>query len=177
MRIIAGKHRGRTLIVSQGMEIRPTSDRVKESFFQILSLRLAGARVLDLFAGSGALGIEALSRGAAEAVFNDSSRDSVAVLKKNLAAVKEEGKVYTLDFRTCLKTVSGEFDLIFADPPYREDYAAEICRLVSERGLLKRGGLLILESEREESAPEGWKMADARSYGRTKIYMLERSFS
>ena len=177
MRIIAGKYRGRTLAEFRGNDIRPTSDRVKESLFQILSARLMGARVLDLFAGSGALGIEALSRGAAEAVFNDFSRESIAVLKKNLAAVREEAKVYALDFRACLKTVTGKFGLIFADPPYRECFTEEILELIVVRGLLEEGGLVILESEREECIPAGWAISDKRNYGRTKIYMIGRSAS
>ena len=94
MRIIAGKHRGRPLAQFRGEDVRPTSDRAKESLFQILSARLPGARVLDLFCGSGALGLESLSRGAREAVFNDISRGSLAICKKNLAALGEHGTVY-----------------------------------------------------------------------------------
>lgn len=174
MRIIAGKHRGRVLAEFRGQEIRPTADRVKESLFQILSERLRGARVLDLFCGSGALGLEALSRGAAQAVFNDCSRESLAVCKKNLAALKETGELYSLDFRVLLKSVSGKFDLIFSDPPYRENYTEEVLGLVAQRELLKAGGLVVSESEREEGAPAGWAVSDVRSYGRTKITMFER---
>ncbi len=174
MRIIAGKYRGRVLAEFRGREIRPTSDRVKESLFQILALRLAGARVLDLFAGSGALGIEALSRGASSVVFNDVSPESVALLKKNLAALKAEGKVTVLDFRTCLKSAEGKFDLVFSDPPYKESYTDEVLKIIAERSLLAQDGLVVAESEREERAPEGWEIADVRSYGRTKITMFRR---
>lgn len=174
MRIIAGKHRGRVLAEFRGQEIRPTADRVKESLFQILSERLRGARVLDLFCGSGALGLEALSRGAAQAVFNDVSRESLAVCKKNLAALKETGELYALDFRVLLKSVPGKFDLIFSDPPYRENFTEEVLGLVAQRELLKTGGLVVSESEREEGAPAGWAVSDVRSYGRTKITMFER---
>ena len=175
MRIIAGKYRGRVLAEFRGQDIRPTSDRVKESLFQILSGKLIGARVLDLFCGSGALGIEALSRGASYVVFNDFSRESLAVCKKNLAAVKEEGELHALDFRACLLSVSGKFNIIFSDPPYKQDYTAEILRIVKERDLLAEGGLVVCESEREETAPEGWELADFRSYGRTKVAMFQRS--
>ncbi len=174
MRIIAGKHRGRILAEFRGEDIRPTSDRVKESLFQILTPRLLGARVLDLFCGSGALGLEALSRGAKYAVFNDISRDSLAVCKKNLAVLKEEGELHALDYSACLMSVSGAFDLIFSDPPYKADLTADILRLVAERGLLKAGGLVVCESEREERAPQGWEVFDFRSYGRTKITMFQR---
>ena len=175
MRIIAGKHRGRVLAAFKGESVRPTSDRVKESLFQILSERLVGARVLDLFAGSGALGLEALSRGVKYVVFNDVSRESLALCKMNLVALHEEGELHAQSFSECLKTVSGKFDLIFADPPYRENFTEEILRLVAERNLLNEGGLVVLESEREEAAPEGWEVVDKRLYGRTKIYMFQRS--
>ncbi len=170
--MIAGKHRGKKLAAFGGQSVRPTPDRVKESLFQILEPRLAGARVLDLFAGSGALGIEALSRGAREAVFNDISAESLQTLRKNLALTGERGTVYNLGYEACLLRVSGEFDLIFCDPPYAERFTEAILRTVKERGLLASGGLVVYESEREEVAPAGWRLADARSYGRTKIYFF-----
>ncbi len=175
MRIIAGKHRGKKLAEFGGLSVRPTPDRVKESLFQILSERLEGARVLDLFAGSGALGIEALSRGAREAVFNDNSPESRAILQKNLRATGEKGRVYALDFRAALKSVEEKFDLIFADPPYKEEYFAEILSLIGERGLLAAGGLVVYETEREETVPEGWVQRDLRRYGRTRVVFLQRS--
>ena len=169
MRIIAGKHRGRILSAIRGGEIRPTPDRVKESLFQILSERIAGARVLDLFAGSGALGLECLSRGAGEVVFNDCSRDSLAVLEKNLRLTKERARVVCLDFRSCLKGEEGKFDLIFCDPPYREEFLGEILSLVKEQNLLRENGLVIYESERNEVGADGWTRADFRKYGRTAV--------
>ncbi len=171
MRIIAGKHRGRILSAIRSDGIRPTPDRVKESLFQILSDRLAGARVLDLFAGSGALGIECISRGAGEVLFNDGSRESLAVLEKNLRLTGERARATCLDFRACLKGAEGTFDLIFCDPPYREEYLAEILSIVKERGLLRENGLVIYESEREETGAEGWTRADSRKYGRTAVSM------
>ncbi len=175
MRIIAGKYRGRTLATFKGEEIRPTSDRVKESVFQILSARIPGARVLDLFCGSGALGIECLSRGAAAAVFNDVRAESLSLLEKNLARVAEPREIYRLDFRTYLESASGAFDLIFSDPPYRADFLPEIARLVARRSLLKEGGLLVHESEREQLPPEGWELSDVRRYGRTVVSFFARS--
>ncbi len=173
MRIIAGKYRGRVLKEFKGTDIRPTSDRVKESVFQILTPYFAGARVLDLFAGSGALGIESLSRGAEEAVFNDLSKDSLLVLQANLKKVGERAKVYNLDYQSCLKALSGKFRLIFLDPPYRMDIAEECLALIRERGLLEEGGLAVYECEKELAAPDGWEMADMRSYGRTKVYFFK----
>ncbi len=173
MRIIAGKYRGRVLKEFKGTDIRPTSDRVKESVFQILTPYFAGARVLDLFAGSGALGIESLSRGADEAVFNDLSKDSLLVLQANLKKVGERAKVYNLDYQSCLKALSGKFRLIFLDPPYRMDIAEECLALIRERGLLEEGGLAVYECEKELTAPDGWETADMRSYGRTKVYFFK----
>ena len=174
MRIIAGKHRGRVLSSFQGEEIRPTPDRVKESLFQILSSRLVGARVLDLFAGTGALGLEALSRGAKEVVFNDASPDSLALIKKNLFRTGESAKLYNFDYRTCLKSVSLPFDVIFCDPPYKMDICSDVLAFVEKGGALNAGGIVVYESEREEGAPEGWERADFRSYVRVKIALFAR---
>ena len=155
----------------RGMQIRPTPDRVKESLFQILADRFYGARVLDLFAGSGALGIECLSRGADEVIFNDASKESVALIQKNLNLIREWAKVYSFDFRTLLNQAAGAFDLIFCDPPYKEEYLKEILSAVKERALLREGGLVIYESEREETGAEGWQLFDSRHYGRVNITM------
>lgn len=162
------------LATFKGDAVRPTADRVKESVFQILSMRLTGARVLDLFCGSGALGIECLSRGAGEVVFNDKSKDSLALLKKNLDRVTESYRIKNQDFRSCLMGADGKFDLIFSDPPYKEDYLPEILRICAERELLRPHGLVIHEGEREEQAPSGWRMSDMRKYGRTYVHFLER---
>ncbi len=175
MRIIAGKYRGRTLATFRGMDIRPTADRVKESLFQILSQKIIGARVLDLFCGSGALGLECLSRGAREAVFNDISEDSLAVLKKNLRALGEDATVTRTSFEVCLKRVSGKFDLIFCDPPYKADCEGEIFAIVKERKLLSDGGLIVFESERDVFPSAGFECVDTRNYGRTTVRFFAES--
>lgn len=174
MRVIAGKYRGRVLAEFRGREVRPTSDRVKESVFQILSVRLVGARVLDLFCGSGALGIESLSRGADEVVFNDSSRESVALTKKNLAAIRCAARVNEADYCVALRTLAGKFDLIFVDPPYASGHYTRALELIREHDRLNEGGLVVCESEGEFEIPEGYKKADERGYGRTKVTFLER---
>ena len=120
MRIIGGKYKSRVLAEFPGEDVRPTSDRAKESLFNILALKIYGARVLDLFSGSGALGLECLSRGAKEVVFNDYSKESLAILKKNLTALKipvggEETKVQHADYLVCLEQARGQFDLIFLE--------------------------------------------------------------
>jgi len=170
VRVIAGKYRGRKLLTPVGEElVRPTADRVKESLFSILGSRLYGARVLDLFAGSGALGIESLSRGASEAVFNDISKESLSFVKRNLSFAEERYELMNGDFKSCLLRVTGQFDLIFADPPYKEDYLAKISEMISERGLLSEKGLLVYESEGEPKESTALVAVDKRSYGRTKI--------
>ncbi len=174
MRIIAGKYRGRILKEFLGKDIRPTSDRVKESLFQILSPRLLGANVLDLFCGSGALGIECLSRGAERVHFNDVSAESLALLRKNLTRVSEEYSLSQMDFRDFLKSRREKFDLIFSDPPYREDFLEEMLFLIEKHDLLKENGILVHESEREETVPAGWQIERIKNYGRTYLYFLEK---
>ena len=117
MRIIGGKYRSRVLADFAGQDVRPTSDRARESLFNILSMKVLGARVLDLFCGSGALGLESLSRGAKEAVFNDVAKDSLAIVRKNLETLKidvngGEATVSHADYSVCLESVRGQFDII-----------------------------------------------------------------
>ena len=130
MRIISGKYRGMALAQFKGVEIRPTAARVNESLFNILYPRIAGARVLDLFCGSGNLGLECFSRGAQAVRFNDISRDSIAVLKKNLARISENNySVTTLDYLACLADC-GVYDIIFIDPPYALDCGVNALKII-----------------------------------------------
>ncbi len=181
MRIIGGKYRGRVLADFSGEDVRPTSDRVKESLFNILFLKLQGTRVLDLFAGSGALGIESLSRGAREVVFNDCAKDSLALLKKNLTALKipvngEEAKVRNSDYLLCLEREREPFDVVFIDPPYRMDYGAAALKKLVERGLLKEDGIAVYERDRPfEGELVGLEKYDERKYGRTYLTFFRRS--
>lgn len=179
MRIIGGQFRGRKLVEFPGADIRPTGDRIKESLFNILSPRLYGARVLDLFCGSGALGLESLSRGAREVVFNDGAKSSLDVLKKNIALIKPDEKSYRIlnsDCMFCLKSLQGAFDIIFIDPPYRSELGMPCLELIGERGLLSQTGVAVYERDTPcEALPDGWAMCDERRYGRTKLYFLNRS--
>lgn len=180
MRIIGGKYRSRVLSDFAGDEVRPTSDRAKEALFNILSLKLYGARVLDLFAGSGALGLESLSRGAKEVVFNDRAKDSLAIVKKNLAALKipvngEEAKLSGADFLVCLESMRGSFDLIFIDPPYRLEYGAQALKKISEKGLLTENGVAVYERDRPfDSEIAGLEKYDERKYGKTYFTFFKR---
>lgn len=172
MRIIGGNHRGRKLAEFAGRDIRPTSDRVKESLFNILSVKVSGAIVLDLFCGSGNLGLESLSRGAEAAYFNDLSADSLAVLRKNIAALKEESKcvVTNLDYSVCLKSAARKFDIIFIDPPYRFEYGGQALKIIADRELLSDGGIAVYERDRAfVGETEGLVMYDERKYGKTYL--------
>lgn len=172
MRIIGGKYRSRVLAEFPGEDVRPTSDRAREALFNILSLKINGARVLDLFSGSGALGLESLSRGAKEVVFNDYSKDSLAILKKNLATLKispngEAAKLCNYDYSVCLDSLRGSFDLIFLDPPYRFDYGASALKKIVQNGLLSENGVAVYERDRPfEGEAEGLEKYDERRYGK-----------
>ena len=152
MRIIGGKFRSRVLASFDGEDVRPTADRVKESLFNILSLRFYGARVLDLFCGTGALGLESLSRGAREVVFNDQSKQSVTLLKKNLKTLKlQEGnevKVCNLDASVFLDGAREPFDLIFIDPPYALGAVSDAIDRLVRADMLRRGAIVVAESDR-----------------------------
>lgn len=180
MRIIGGKYRSRVLSEFSGENVRPTSDRAREALFNILSLKIYGARVLDLFAGSGALGIESLSRGAKEACFNDCSKDSVEIIKKNLAALKitvggEEAKVSQADYLTCLENARGQFDLIFIDPPYRFDYGEKALQKIADKGLLSPNGIAVYERDRAfEGDIAGLEKYDERKYGKAYLTFFKR---
>ena len=175
MRIIGGKFRSRVLAEFEGEDVRPTSDRVKESLFNILSLKFYGARVLDLFSGSGALGLESLSRGAREVLFNDCAKASIAILKKNLHTLKitpngEEAKVTNCDYLVCLQQAQGQFDIIFIDPPYRFDFGEKALQKIAQRGLLTENGVAVYERDRPfEGEIEGLEKYDERKYGKTYL--------
>lgn len=170
MRIISGKHRGMKLNEFTAGGIRPTADRVKESVFNILGAKVADSRVLDLFCGSGNLGIECLSRGAAEVVFNDNSPASIAVLKGNLARIGEKNyKVYNLDYSLCLAK-AGEFDLIFLDSPYASPAGYNALEIIGKMRILRQDGIVIYERDRSFSGEiEGLEMYDERKYGKTYV--------
>ncbi len=170
MRIIAGKFKGLNLAPINCGGIRPTADRVKESLFNILAFKTVGARVLDLFCGSGNLGIESLSRGAAFAHFNDLSKDSLAVLRKNLARIKcDNYKVTDSDFASCLASAHG-FDIIFIDPPYKDGYGKEALKIIGQGNILNSGGTAVYEHDKSFFGEVGGlEMYDERKYGRTYL--------
>lgn len=173
MRIIGGKFRSRVLAKFDGENVRPTADRVKESLFNILALKIYGAKVLDLFSGSGALGLECLSRGAKKVYFNDLSKDSLAILKKNLKTLQvadEEYRLYNYDYSACLDMVKEPFDLIFIDPPYAQEFGENALKKIAANGLLSEKGIAIYERDRAfQGDIDGLERYDERKYGKTYL--------
>lgn len=149
MRIVAGKYRGRKLTPPSDDSVRPTTDRIKETVFNILQWDVEGARVLDLFAGSGALGIECLSRGAAEVVFADKSPASVALIRQNLKGIEGSYRVLTADFTGVLRSGEDKFDLIFIDPPYKSGLGELAVDAAFDRGRVAEGGTVVYEHSSE----------------------------
>ncbi|MDL2318009.1 16S rRNA (guanine(966)-N(2))-methyltransferase RsmD [Eubacteriales bacterium OttesenSCG-928-A19] len=178
MRIIAGTARGRTLVAPKGTDTRPTLDRVRESLFSILMPNLPDARVLDLFAGSGALGLEALSRGAATAVLVDSGRAAQAAVQRNIEITRMEGVARLLreDWQAALRRLDREgarFDIVFLDPPYRMAQAGAMLAALRDSGMLASGGIVLYEHAWETPpTTDGWTVSDVRRYGDTGIHFL-----
>ena len=154
MRITGGTGRGRTLRVPAGEKVRPTSDKVKQALFNILGDRVPGSVFLDLFAGAGGIGIEALSRGAARAVFVDGSRESIDAVKHNIAqsGFADQAEVIASKVEPFLKKRSGPYDIVFLDPPYTLEMLP-LLQLVAGSGLLKPDGIVIAEHFKKQAAP------------------------
>lgn len=181
MRIISGKARGTKLFTLDGENTRPTLDRVKEPLFSILTNEIPDAKILDLFAGSGALGIEALSRGAEHAVLCDNSRESIKVINNNLAKTKLDtyAEIINEDFKKCLKKLQGrKFNLIFLDPPYESENIEIAIKQILELDLLTEDGLIVAETDRAEIIEKikniDISIKDIRHYGRVILIFLER---
>ena len=179
MRVITGIARGRRLKTPEGMDIRPTTDNVKESVFNILQFDIEGRRVLDLFAGTGQLGIECLSRGAREAVFIDADRDAVKIVKENLKTCGFSAPVLQQDALSFLNNC-GKFDLIFVDPPYDAGLYEPVLEKINSVDILSDGGIILCESRRETVLPEMrrpyCKKKEYR-YGRVKLSLYAKESS
>ncbi|MDA3897805.1 MAG: 16S rRNA (guanine(966)-N(2))-methyltransferase RsmD [Desulfobacteraceae bacterium] len=180
MRIISGSFKGKKLFSLKGSATRPTADRVRESIFNILASNIANASVLDLFAGTGALGLEALSRGAANAVFIDSSASAVQIIQKNILACKTENRVQVIRWDiakniNCLPPDTLAFDLVFMDPPYNKNYILPALKKLMKQNILKDGSTIIIEHSGAEPVPQnhpGIQLADQRIYGKTLVSFL-----
>ncbi|PYP82559.1 MAG: 16S rRNA (guanine(966)-N(2))-methyltransferase RsmD [Blastocatellia bacterium AA13] len=182
MRVIAGLYRGRSLASAPGLGVRPTSDRLRETLFNILSPVIEGARFLDLCAGTGAVGIEALSRGAGHVTFVEESGIAYAFIIRNLAAVRveEAATIIKRDVRSALRSLdlSGEkFDIIFFDPPYSSDLYSPVMNFISKSGLIAQNGVVIVE-HRTNTEPEndyhGLSAFRRKKQGNSKLSFYSR---
>lgn len=182
MRIIAGIAKGTKLYTLEGINTRPTLDRVKESLFNILQSQIRDCCFLDLFSGSGAIGLEAVSRGAKKAILCDASKDAIKIIKKNIQKTKlqEKVEIYTLDFMRFIQDKLHEKpDFIYIDPPYRSDFAIKAIQEFLKLGKLKLSSIFIVETDNEEefiaqidNLPI--EIIDRRKYGRVHLIFLQR---
>ncbi len=177
MRIIAGKRKGHKLFGFEGQDIRPTTDRVKESLFNLIQDYIPGAKALDLFGGSGALSFEALSRGAESAVCVDSDSRSVEVINKNAEALNFDNlKVVKGDAMDFLNSCINRFSVIFLDPPYNKGFIKPIIEKIIEAEVLEKGGIIALESDFSDEHSDffGLEIIKQKKYGRTYITIYQR---
>lgn len=184
MRIISGTMRGTKLFTLEGLNTRPTLDRVKEALFSKINFDLEDAIVLDLFSGSGALALESLSRGAKMSVMCDASRDAIKIIKQNVEKTKTENKVKILniDYKKALEKLAIEkmkFDIIFLDPPYKTDFAEDAAKQIIEKNLLNENGTIILETDEKDKVLNNLdtnllEIKDMKKYGRVFLLFLIR---
>ncbi len=177
VRIIGGKWRGRALEFPVSVkQLRPTPGQVRETLFNWLATDIRDARCLDLYAGSGALGAEAISRGAADVVFVDADRQSARLLEKNLRRLGSQSKVYMMDARRFVRQIEGKWDIIFLDPPYRHNMLPEILDLLVQYDRLADGALVYIEAERELAdipLPQGWQRARQKLAGQVAYSLVQ----
>lgn len=184
MRIISGTMRGTKLFTLEGENTRPTLDRVKEALFSKINYDLQDAVVLDLFAGSGALSLESLSRGARQAVLCDSSRDAIKIIKQNIEKTRTNDKtiLLTCDYKKALDELKNQkmkFDIVFLDPPYLTEYAEIAAKIIIENDMLSEDGLIVLETDNEKKVIDNLdtniiEIKDIKKYGRVFLLFLNR---
>ncbi len=179
MRVIAGKARGTQLNTPDGMLTRPTADRVKEALFSIIQFDLPGARVLDLFGGTGQLGIEALSRGASKAVFVDSRREACQLIRSNLKKthMESDAAVVQSDYLEYLNRCKERFDIILLDPPYAEVFLETAIKRITEIDILQSGGIIVAERPLGKELPwefEGYTRSKDYKYGKIMLTLYRK---
>ena len=174
MRIISGKYKGKKLNGFNIEGTRPTMDRVKESLFGIIQTYIPDSIVLDLFAGSGALGLEAVSNGAKECYLIDNNIEAIKTIKENSQNFEEQLNIIHIDYKKFLKTTDKKFDIIFLDPPYKEKQLDTSLRIIEERGLLNENGIVICEYEIGEPHTN-LELIKEKSYGPKKIKIYKNN--
>ncbi|MEE0111504.1 MAG: 16S rRNA (guanine(966)-N(2))-methyltransferase RsmD [Oscillospiraceae bacterium] len=180
MRVITGKARGVQLKTPDGMLTRPTTDRVKEALFSIINFDIPGAKVLDLFGGTGQLGIEALSRGAKSAVFVDAREDACKLIKENLKRTKmeQDSRVIRSDYADYLSRCREQFDIIFLDPPYAEVFLENALKRITEIDILQSNGIIVTERPLGKELPwefENYTRSRDYKYGKTLLTIYRKA--
>lgn len=180
MRIISGRARGTKLMTLEGLDTRPTTDRVKESLFNLLQYDFYNKRILDLFAGSGALGLEGISRGATSATFVDMNKACIEIVRKNAEKTRslEEAKFVQGDCLTAIHRLEKDtLDLIFMDPPYSKGHVEPILEAIVHDGVLKVDGLIVIEHAKNDvwNLPETLELVKTRTYGITSLTIYRRT--
>lgn len=182
MRIIAGKARGTKLYTLEGDNTRPTLDRVKESLFNIIQDKIQDSYFLDLFSGSGAIGLEALSRGAKRAILCDKAKEACNIIRKNVdkTHLTENIEIYNLDFKQVLQNkITNQLDIIFLDPPYQTDFAIQAIDIIIEKELVNKDAIIIVETDNKDKITKQLEnrhceINDIRKYGRAYLIFLKR---
>ena len=180
MRVITGSARGVQLKTPEGMVTRPTTDRVKEAMFSIIHFDIPGAQVLDLFGGTGQLGIEALSRGAKSAVFVDAGEPACRLIRENLkrTRLEQQGKVVRSDYLTYLERSKEQFDIILLDPPYAEVFLENALNKITEIDILRTGGIIVAERPLGKELPwefQGYERSKDYKYGNTLLAIYRKA--
>ena len=180
MRVITGKARGIQLKTPEGMQTRPTADRVKEALFSIIHFDVPGARVLDLFGGTGQLGIEALSRGAESAVFVDAREESCRLIRENLKRTKleKDAKVIRSDYLDYLNRCREQYNIILLDPPYAEVFLENALKRITEIDILQSDGIIVAERPLGKELPweyQGYERSKDYKYGNTLLTIYRKA--
>ena len=181
MRIISGTARGTKLYTLEGQATRPTLDRVKESLFNIIQNKIPNSIFLDLFSGSGAIGLEAASRGAEKVILCDKSKDAINIINKNIEKthLREKTEIYNLDYELVLKTkIKKHIDIVYIDPPYDSDFAIKSIKQIVENNLIDENSIMIIETDNDKKLLENLKkieveITDKRKYGRAVLIFLK----
>ena len=181
MRIISGKARGTKLYTLEGMQTRPTLDRVRESLFNIIQSDIQDAIILDLFAGSGAIGLEAISRGAKKAIFCDKEKSAINIIKKNIEKThfEEKSEIYNMDYKECIEEIKHKkIDIVYIDPPYDTDYVSKSIRKMIDLKIVNDETIMIIETDDEERIIReiekiDVKITDIRVYGRVHMIFIK----
>ena len=177
MRVITGKARGVQLKTPEGLLTRPTADRVKEALFNIINFDIPDAKVLDLFGGTGQLGIEALSRGASQAVFVDTREEACWLIRENLKRTKLAGTVVRSDYMEYLNRCREQFSIIFLDPPYAEEYLENALNRITEIDILQTDGIIVAERPVGKELPwefDGYQRSKDYKYGKTLLTIYRK---